>query len=79
MRVFEVIGYKLVIDDARAPQGFVRLRNQFFPIRPLRFGDVDFDHPPPRRLKVGSEPEPGPIVVYETVFCVELVEQLDYR
>ena len=77
--VREVHRNKLVVDSRDVRKRFGGLGNDFLPVFPVWFGDVDGDDPGTRRLEVGPEPEDRPVVVDERVIRVEVHQKFHHR
>ena len=76
--ILEVTGDELVVDETGLNQRLLALGNDFLPILPLWFAEVDRHQPPPWSVDVRLKVQHPPVVARQRVLVLEVVDQFDW-
>src|SRR5262249_8927218 len=76
-RVFQIRRDEMIADEAHAFERFAGLRNELFPVRPVRIARINRDDAASRSVQIGAEPEQGAVIAYEIVCGLEFADQFD--
>ena len=74
LRIFQVFAHKHVANDPHAGQRIVCLRDQFLPVFPFRFFQIDGDHAAIGRVDIGLKVQNVIVVADKRVFVFEVVD-----